>query len=69
MINTAIRGSLMSKTTCDNYALLKEMVANNYQFPNEKNMLRKVARVHDVYPFTMIYQHKFHIIITICCSH
>lgn len=69
MIDDAIRGSLMSKTTCDTYALLEEMVANNYQFPNERNILRKVAKVHDVHPFNMIYQHKFQIIITICYSH
>lgn len=50
IIDVAITRSLMSKTISHAYALLKETTANNYLFPNERNLLRKVTSVLDVNP-------------------
>lgn len=44
----------MSKATSDAYALLEEMAAKNYQFSNERNMLRNVVGIHDIDLLTTI---------------
>lgn len=46
LIDVVVGETLMSKTMVQAHTLLKEMESNNYQFLNQRNMLRKVAGVH-----------------------
>lgn len=45
MVDAAAGGALMGKTPYKAYKLLEDMVSNNYQWPSERLMPRKVARV------------------------
>lgn len=45
----------MKKTIDEVYELLEDLVANNYQQPNERNMLRKVPGVHEIDVITNIF--------------
>ena len=38
----------MSKTVDEAHCLLEEMTSNNYQWPNERSILKKAAGVHEV---------------------
>ena len=45
MVDAAASGALMSKTHKAAYELLEELASNNYQWPIERAMPRKTARV------------------------
>ena len=45
MVDAAAGGALMSKTHEAAYELLEELASNNYQWPTERAMPRKTARV------------------------
>nr|XP_010914858.1 uncharacterized protein LOC105040154 [Elaeis guineensis] len=47
-IDTTAGGSLMGKSLDEAYDLLDEMANNNYQWPNERNMARRPAGVHEI---------------------
>ena len=45
---------LVSKTANKTHILLEDMAFNNYQWPNKRSMMRKVAGVHTVDQLTAI---------------
>ncbi|EOY26223.1 Uncharacterized protein TCM_027661 [Theobroma cacao] len=47
-IDATTSGALMDKSIDEAYDLLKEIAFNNYQWPCEKLVLRKVASVHEL---------------------
>lgn len=51
----------MAKSIDEAYNWLEEMVANNYQWPVERSIHRRVADIHDIDVF-------FHIIRSSSCS-
>ena len=48
LIDAALCGAFMSKSHDNVYSLLEEMVMNNYQWPNERSIPKKVIRVHEI---------------------
>ncbi|KAJ4705013.1 DNA-directed DNA polymerase [Melia azedarach] len=48
IVNVAAGGTLLSKTAEETYALLEEMACNNYQWPSERLIRKRVAGVHEV---------------------
>lgn len=48
-INVTTRKALMAKFINEAYDLLEEMVSNNYQWPFERVMPRRVAGVHELH--------------------
>ena len=53
-IDAAAGGSLMGKSLDEAYDLLEEMANNNYQWPNERNMTRRPAEVHEIDAITAL---------------
>lgn len=53
-IDAAAGGALMTKSIDYAYELLENMVANNYQWPTERSMHRKVTRIHEVNVITTL---------------
>jgi len=53
MINVAAHGTLMIKTEDDTYNLIKEMMLNNCQWPNERGQPKRVGGKSDVYALTL----------------
>ena len=53
-IDAAAGGSLMRKSLDEAYDLLEEMANNNYQWPNERNMARRPAGVHEIDAITAL---------------
>ena len=47
IVDVASGGTLMSKTAKGATSLLEEMASNNYQWPTERTMAKKVARIHE----------------------
>ncbi|XP_068666527.1 uncharacterized protein [Aristolochia californica] len=47
-------GTLMSKTAEGATSFLEEMASNNYQWPNERTMARKVAGIHELEPLAAL---------------
>ena len=54
-MDAAIGGTLLLKTTEEAQTLLEEMAANNYQWSNEKSILKKAVGIHDVDSLIAIY--------------
>ena len=54
MVDAAIGGALMSKTHEATYELLEELSSNNYQWPTERAMPRKIARVLELDSITSL---------------
>ena len=48
MVDEAAGGALMSKTHEVAYELLEELASNNYQWPTERAMPRKIAGVLEI---------------------
>lgn len=48
LINAIAGSTFMSKTQFETYELLNEMVMNKYQWPNEKVMPKKAARIYEI---------------------
>ncbi|XP_024022668.1 uncharacterized protein LOC112091966 [Morus notabilis] len=53
-IDAAAGGSLMAKSIDSAYELLEDMAANNYQWPIERSMRKKVAGIHEVDAITAL---------------
>ncbi|XP_030969898.1 uncharacterized protein LOC115990189 [Quercus lobata] len=53
-IDAASGGTLMSKTVEGATSLLEEMASNNYQWPTERTMDKKVAGIHELDPFAAL---------------
>ncbi|WRX19288.1 Retrotransposon gag domain - like 10 [Theobroma cacao] len=52
----AIAGAaLMAKSIDKAYNLLEEIATNNYQWPTERAMHKRVAEIHDVNVFSALY--------------
>ncbi|XP_050253233.1 uncharacterized protein LOC126699443 [Quercus robur] len=54
IVDAAFGGTLMSKTTEGATSLLEEMASNNYQWPTERTMAKKVAGIHELDPFATL---------------
>ncbi|PON44675.1 hypothetical protein TorRG33x02_330330, partial [Trema orientale] len=52
IVDAAAGGTLLSKTTDEAQLSLEEMASNNYQWPNERSILKRVANVNEVDPIT-----------------
>ena len=50
IVDAAASGTLLSKTANEAHWLLEEMLTNNYQWPGERSMAKKVAGIHEVDP-------------------
>ncbi|KAJ4724944.1 Retrotransposon gag protein [Melia azedarach] len=48
IVDVVAGGTLLSKTVKEAYALLEEMACNNYQWPSERSIEKRAARVHEV---------------------
>ena len=49
-MDAAASGTLLSKTVEEAHRLLEEMSTNNCQWPGERSMAKKAARIHEVDP-------------------
>ena len=54
MVDAAASGALMSKTHEVAYELLEELASNNYQWPTERAMPRKIAGVLEIDSITSL---------------
>ncbi|XP_065628545.1 uncharacterized protein LOC111994101 [Quercus suber] len=54
IVDAASGGTLMSKTAEGATSLLEEMASNNYQWPTERTMAKKVAGIHELEPFAAL---------------
>ncbi|KAF5472037.1 hypothetical protein F2P56_008785 [Juglans regia] len=54
IVNVVGGGTLMSKTAEGATSLLEEMTSNNYQWPTERTMAKKVARIHELKSFAAL---------------
>ena len=54
IVDAASGGTLMSMTAEGATSLLEEMALNNYQWPTERTMAKKVAGIHELDPFTTL---------------
>ena len=54
IVDAASGGTLMSKTAEGATSLLEEMALNNYQWPTERTMAKKVAGIHELDPFAAL---------------
>ena len=54
MVNATAGGALMSKTHEAAYELLEELASNNYQWPTERTMPRKIAGVLELDSITSL---------------
>ncbi|XP_062093371.1 uncharacterized protein LOC133799363 [Humulus lupulus] len=54
IIDTASGGAFMSKSANEAYDLLEEMAMNNYQWPSERETIKKVAGVHELDAISML---------------
>ena len=48
IVDAASGGTLMSKTAKGATSLLEEMASNNYQWPIERTMAKKVVGIHEL---------------------
>lgn len=53
-VDAASGGTLMSKTAEGATFLLEEMASNNYQWPTERTMAKKVAGIHELEPYATL---------------
>ncbi|XP_068666362.1 uncharacterized protein [Aristolochia californica] len=54
IVDDAFGGTLMSKTTEGVTSLLEEMASNNCQWPTERTMAKKFARIHELEPLAAL---------------
>lgn len=54
MVDAAAGGTIMRKTPEEAYELLEEMASNSYQWPVERQQLRRAAGVHEVDAITAL---------------
>ena len=54
IVDAAYGGTLMSKTAEGATSLLEEMASNNYQWPIERTMAKKVVGTHELDPFAAL---------------
>ncbi|XP_040996048.1 uncharacterized protein LOC121242223 [Juglans microcarpa x Juglans regia] len=54
IVDAASGGTLMSKTVEGATYLLEEMALNNYQWPTERTMTKKVVRIHELEPLVAL---------------
>ncbi|XP_035539656.1 uncharacterized protein LOC118344026 [Juglans regia] len=54
IVDAASGGTLMSKTAEGATYLLEEMASNNYQWPIERTMTKKVAGIHELEPLAAL---------------
>ena len=57
LIDAALGGAFISKSHDDAYNLLEEMVMNNYQWPNERSIQKKIVGVHEIDAITALTAH------------
>lgn len=48
IVDAAAGGIFLSKTVEEAQLLLEEMACNNYQWPNERSILKKAAGIHEM---------------------
>ena len=54
IVDAAAGGTLLSKTADEAQQLLEEMARNNFQWPNERSMVRRAAEIHEVDPIAAL---------------
>ena len=54
IVDAASGGTLMSMTAEGATSLLEEMASDNYQWPTERTMAKKVAGIHELGPFAAL---------------
>ena len=54
IVDVAISDTLLSKIAKEAHRLLEEMSANNFQWPNEHSLVKKVAGVNEVDPIVSL---------------
>ena len=56
-MDAAASSTLLSKTAKEANKLLEEMSANNFQWPSDRSIAMKVARIHEVDPIMSLSAH------------
>ena len=54
IVDAASGGTLILKTAESATSRLEEMASNNYQWPTERTMAKKVAEIHELEPFVAL---------------